>query len=30
MDDVAKSFGLTSFDIEDKPKDIWEILSKNL
>jgi len=30
MDDVAKSFGLTSFDIEDKPKDIWETFSKNL
>ena len=30
MHDVAKSFGLQSFDVEDNPKEIWNCFSKEL
>ena len=30
MHDVAKSFGLQSFDVEDNPKEIWGCFSKEL
>jgi pyruvate dehydrogenase E1 component alpha subunit len=30
MHDVAKSFGLESFDVEDDPKEIWNCFSKDL